>query len=168
MKHLLHQHYMQNGMQQVRAMKQRQKMGQGQNIIASAAFADSVITALRSLPVDYVNMHWYQNTTDTQDLEAAVNYLKQRSGKEVISNEMGQSDTPDPNVVTAMMNTCKQLRMPYVLWYSGNSTSGVRARALHTNTGTLDLNGQALKNLYNTLFIKLQAPGGPGAFLLVI
>ena len=145
-KYLLYQHYIQNGMQQqAEAFKRRQKVNSSPNIVASAVFADSVLTALRTLPVDYVNMHWYQNTTDPQDLEAAVNYLKQRTGKVVISNEMGQSDKPDPNVVAAMLKKCKQLQLPYVLWYSGNSTTGARARALHTNAGTLDLNGQAFK-----------------------
>jgi len=146
-KYLLYQHYIQNGkQQQAEALKRRQKVNSSPNIIASAVFADSVLTALRTLPVDYVNMHWYQHTADTQDLEAAVNYLKQRTGKVVISNEMGQSDQPDPNVVTAMLNKCKQLQLPYVLWYSGNSNTGARAKALQTSTGALDANGQAFKN----------------------
>lgn len=145
-KYLLYQHYMQNGMrQQAEALRQRQGIRAGRNVIESAAFADSVLTALRILPVDYVNMHWYQNTTNTQDLEAAVNYLKQRTGKAVISNEIGESDKPDPDVVAAMLRACKQMQLPYVIWYSGTSTTGARAQALHTSNGTLNINGQAFK-----------------------
>lgn len=145
-KYLLYQHYLQNGMrQEAEAFQERQNLKLIPRLIKSAAFADSVLTALLTLPVDYVNMHWYQSTDDTQDLEAAVNYLKQRTGKEIISNEMGQSDKPDANVVTAMLRKCKQLKLPYVIWYSGNSITGERAKALQTNSGTLDVNGEAFK-----------------------
>ncbi len=124
----------------------QQRMGGGiggDKTARSAAFADSVLNAMRTMNIDYVNFHWYQNTTDTQDLESAVNYIRSKTGKTVITNETGQSDSNNPQVTTAMISKYKALSIPYVLWYSGNSNIGEHARALHFNDGSLDVNGKA-------------------------
>jgi len=75
------------------------------------------------------------------------NFLKEKTGKQVITNEIGQLNA-SPNTLTQIMQVVTDMKLPYAIWYSGDSGPG-KAVALHNNNdGSLRPNGAAFKKFY--------------------
>lgn len=90
------------------------------------------------VPIDYVNFHWYVSDaqgfrstgayTDGDALIDVVDTVRELTGKEAVTNEIGQwGMTPD--AVTTFLDILQnQLRLPWVFWFDAD---GMPARALH-------------------------------------
>lgn len=113
-----------------------------------------LINAYKSLNLDYVNFHWYLPLRGIKGAEIAkkidpilityvADYIKRKTGKPAITTEIGQLD-PSPAIVSNTLKTCFDLKMPYVIWYSGDGGEG-KAVALQNAQGDLRENGQAFK-----------------------
>lgn len=128
---------------------------------------DTLIAAYKTMNLDYVNFHWYEPITnrnprtttsegiddiDTKAIGEVVDFLKRVTGKEVITNEIGQLNE-SPKMVQSILEKCVSLQLPYVIWYSGDGDGPNKATALHNSDGTLRPNGQAFVN-----FIKQKFP----------
>lgn len=115
-----------------------------------------LIAAYKTLDIDYVNFHWYEPIAargkggnkdaipDMRALEETVNYLRRATGKEVITNEIGQLND-SPELVTKILQKLYDLKLPYVFWYSGDGGPG-KAVALHNPDGSLRPNGIAFRD----------------------
>jgi hypothetical protein len=73
-------------------------------------------------------------------LNQAVNYLKKRTGKKIISTEIGQL-LSDPAILTTHVQLCVDQQMPYIMWYSPDINSGLRGTPLQYPDGTLTSSG---------------------------
>jgi len=113
--------------------------------IAKAAVVDSLLQAYTQMDLDYVNFHWKGTSPDAYALSCVINYLKKRTSKPVISNELGQFDT-DPNTLLTMMQQCTNNQFPYVIWYSPDEKAGDKDMPLQHSTGQLTPNGVSYKN----------------------
>lgn len=104
------------------------------------AFIDELLTNYYTMKIDYINFHWKGESPNTEALRMAINYLKKRSNKPIITNEIGQFDT-DSNTLLAMMKLCTDQAFPYILWYSPSMVQNKKATPLQyddavlTNTG---------------------------------
>jgi hypothetical protein len=96
-----------------------------------------LIDAYATLPLDYVNFHWYID--DDAALVQTVEYLRRATGKPVITHEIGQY-TIDPAVVTGHLDTLARLGMPFVIWFDAD---GVPAFGLHDAPAVLRPTGAA-------------------------
>ncbi len=109
------------------------------------AFTDTLLRNFRKMDLNYVNFHRKANSRDTLYLHQIVNYLKKRTGKKIISNELGQMDY-DPNTLLDHLKLCDNQHFPYVLWYSPDQDAGKRGTPLQYPDGTLTPSGIAYKN----------------------
>jgi len=109
------------------------------------AFIDALLQAYTQMDLDYVNFHWKGTSPDTQALNEVINYLKKRTGKAIISNELGQFDT-DPNTLLAHVQLCTDRGFPYIIWYSPDENAGKREMPLQHSDQSLTTNGVAYKN----------------------
>ncbi len=128
------------------------------------AFTDSLLQAYKNMSFDYVNFHWYEpvlarwtnaapnadaaTQVDTRAMNEVITYLRDATGKPVISNEVGELNT-SPAIVQDMMQQFRTSNLPYVLWYSGDGTvtNGMsKAVALNNSDGSLRSNGVAFKD----------------------
>ncbi len=107
-------------------------------------FLQQLVAGYAKLDIDYVNFHWYGKNGDTKSLTEIVNYLQRATGKPAISNEIGAQDT-SPETVKAIVRTCRQLQMPYAIWYSGDGerNTSEQATALQNSDGSLREAGKA-------------------------
>jgi hypothetical protein len=114
------------------------------------------VEAYKNLPIDYVNFHWYfplrgmkdedvSNKIDPVLLDYVVDYLEKATGKQPITSEIGQLDSR-PAIVSNTLKKCLELKLPYVMWYSGDGGEG-KAIALQNADGSLRENGEAFKKL---------------------
>ncbi len=67
-------------------------------------------------------------------MEESIAYLHRKTGKTVITNESGELHI-SPGIVTNMMQKFYDLKMPYVIWYSGDGSGG--AVSLNNLNGSL-------------------------------
>jgi len=109
--------------------------------------------------LDYINIHPYEPfdpDLTTNSSKSAVSsatpvvlpdlqeYLIQRTGKPVMTNETGQRDNTSPSLVTSMLQLYDKLNFPYAIWYSGMPGDIAGAMPLYnTTTGVLQPNGTA-------------------------
>lgn len=124
-----------------------------------------LIDKYRELPLDYVNFHWYEPVAmrsmpsdqggldtishiDATALGSTIRCLRNRTGKEVITNEIGQLNDK-PGITTDIMTKVKAMSVPFVVWYSGDGGTG-KAVALQNGNKTLRSTGQAFKNFIET------------------
>jgi hypothetical protein len=111
---------------------------------------DTLLNAFSTMKIDYVNAHIYDpiNNVDTYKqtipvcLPAMQDYIKRRTGKQLISNECGQHNQ-DPKIVSTMLQAFSAGKYPYSIWFSGDTDNGVRA--LQNPTGGLRKNGISYK-----------------------
>jgi hypothetical protein len=82
----------------------------------------TLIGGFRSIPIDYVNFHWYQSTPEA--MKTSVEYLRRATGKQVITNEIGQFDE-SPGTVNALLDMTAQLHIPWVVWFASDGTGAV-------------------------------------------
>jgi len=106
--------------------------------------------------LDYINVHLYEPFNPYVDPSTVINatpfvvagiqeYLKTKTGKPVMTNETGQRDNTNPDLVASMLQKYDQLNFPYAIWYSGTGEGG--CKPLHNlNTGNLYNNGISYSN----------------------
>jgi hypothetical protein len=81
-----------------------------------------LIAGFRSIPIDYVNFHWYQSTPEA--MRTTIEYLRRATGKQVITNEIGQFDD-SPDTVRSLLDTTAQLHLPWVVWFASDGSGAV-------------------------------------------
>jgi hypothetical protein len=145
--YLVYQDFMNRGkVDSATAFQQRThlavKNAQTQN---RGAFIDALLQAYTNMDLDYVNFHWKGTSPDTQDLSAVINYLKKRTGKPIISNELGQFDT-DPNTLLSLVQLCTDKGFPYIVWFSPDENAGNKDIPLQHSDQSLTATGLAFKN----------------------
>jgi hypothetical protein len=109
------------------------------------AFIDALLQAYTKMDLDYVNFHWKGTSPDIQALNAVINYLKKRTGKTIINNELGQFDT-DPNTLLSLVQLCTDKGFPYIIWYSPDENAGKKDTPLQHSDQSLTTTGIAFKN----------------------
>jgi hypothetical protein len=121
------------------------------------ADALTLIAAYATLDIDYVNIHIYEPYNNSSwgngqqvtsgALQAIVDYILDKTGKDCISNEMGQFNYSD-TLVTSMLEEITSVGLVWNIWYDGDG-SGL-AIALH-NLGATSLrdNGKAYAAFFN-------------------
>jgi hypothetical protein len=91
---------------------------------------DSLIRAYDTIPIDYVNFHYYApgfDTTTTWNPNCLLwitEALHDATGKTVITNETGV-DNHDASLPTTLVSTLVNANMPYILYYSGDGQEAV-------------------------------------------
>jgi len=120
-----------------------------------------MIATYKNLPLDYVNFHWYEpirmvgGTTSEQAgldtvahinsaLEESICYLRNATGKNILTNEIGQYNI-QAGITNAVMTEIKRMNIPYAIWYSGDGGTG-KAKALQNANRTLRVTGTEFKN----------------------
>lgn len=128
---------------------------------------DSLLNAYKTMNLDYVNFHWYadsrqRNTgpynpavdtshVNTQSLTELVDYIKKRTGKPVITNEIGEKYY-SAGYVTDILQATLDMKLPYVIWYSGDGDQAFDAKGLQNGNGSLRLAGFAYRDFMNGHF----------------
>jgi len=115
---------------------------------------DTLLNAFTKMKLDYVNIHIYEpinnvgtgKVTVPGAIATMADYVRDRTGKLVMSNECGQHNTY-PTCVTSMLNAFVDGDYKYAIWFSGDGTN---AMALTNNNGTLRTNGVAFKDFMST------------------
>ncbi len=113
--------------------------------------AEYLLVHFRSAPIDYVNFHWYvpddvggyRSTgpyTDSRALRDAIATIKGITGKQVVTNEVGQRGTTPAAVTGTLEVLVDEMKAPFVLWFDAD---GIPAHGLHDTPGHLRPNGQA-------------------------
>jgi hypothetical protein len=103
---------------------------------------NALIAGFRSLPIDYVNFHWYQSTPEA--METTVEFLRRATGKQVVTNEIGQFDT-SPDTLRGLLDMTAKLHIPWVTWFASDGSGG--AMGLFNNTdGSIRSNGLAFRD----------------------
>ncbi len=108
-------------------------------------FIDILLTNYAKMDLDYVNFHWKGTSPDTYALNCVINYLKKRTGKPVISNELGQFDN-NTSTLTAMVKLCADQKFPYILWISPDENTRPKETPLNHDDQSLTSTGVAYKN----------------------
>lgn len=110
-----------------------------------------LLARFQSAPIDYVNFHWYvpddvggyRSTgtyTDSQALRDAIATIKDITGKQVVTNEVGQRGTTPAAVTGTLQVLVDETKAPFVIWFDAD---GIPAHGLHDTPGVLRPNGQA-------------------------
>lgn len=96
--------------------------------------AQKLVQGLRTIDIDYVNLHWYEplsekgttNLSDNTDavtpgaLGHAVDFLTKIIGKPVILGECGQVNT-NASLTTSMLQEISATGVPYAIWLSSDN-----------------------------------------------
>ena len=128
---------------------------------AEASKIDTLLNFYALDYVDYVNLHLYEPfnpsiyndafkaskiTSATPVVVADLQeYIKARTGKPAMTNETGQRNNVNPDLVTSMLTEYDRLKFPYVIWFSGDGL-GVAQPLFNLSTGALYTNGLAFSN----------------------
>ena len=128
---------------------------------------DTLLNAYASLPLDYINFHWYGDTRqkdngpynaaidtlhiDTRSLTELVDYLKRRTNKPIITNEIGEKYF-SPGYVTDILTATLTMGLPYVVWYDGDGDAPFNAKGLHAASGQLRAAGTAYRDFIKSHF----------------
>lgn len=115
---------------------------------------DTLLNGFTSIDVDYVNAHIYEPINDMGDgvntlpgcIKTMADYIKRRTGKQLITNECGQRNT-NANLVNSMLQAFKEGGYPYVIWFSKD---GAATKALNETNGVLRNNGIAYRDFVST------------------
>lgn len=116
------------------------------------AYTDSVLTAMQTLPLDGVNIHWKETLLDADSTDASINtfafiqvvrYLHRKTGKPVITNEFGVDNNTNPDILSQLIDAVETLHdskngdMSIAIWYDYKGANA---------DGSLTPFGIALKN----------------------
>jgi hypothetical protein len=101
---------------------------------------NTLIAGFRSIPIDYMNFHWYQSTP--QAMKATVEFLRRATGKQVITNEIGQFDA-SPDTVRALLGETAELHLPWVVWFASDGSGAV---GMFDADGSIRSNGLAFRD----------------------
>lgn len=102
--------------------------------------------------LDYVNFHIGEPanvtsaldsvSTPTNAINYVVEYLRRKTGKEIITNEIGQKNK-NATLAAAIMQRCLDNDLKYAIWYSGDEDVQQHYKALTEIDGTIRDNGKA-------------------------
>ncbi len=109
------------------------------------AVVDTLLNSYATMNLDYVNFHWKGTSPDTEALADVINYLKKRTNKKIITNEIGQFDKTN-STLQAHVQKCTDYDFPYILWYSPNEHGDKKATPLQYSTGSLTPTGITYKD----------------------
>jgi hypothetical protein len=101
---------------------------------------ETLIAGYRSIPIDYVNFHWYQSTPEA--VKTTVEYLRRATGKQAITNEIGQFDD-SPETVRALLDETARLHLPWVVWFASDGSGAV---GMFNPDGSIRSNGLAFRD----------------------
>jgi hypothetical protein len=101
---------------------------------------NALISGFSSIPIDYVNFHWYQSTPEA--MQTSIEFLRRATGKQVITNEIGQFDD-SPDTVHALLDVTAQLHLPWVVWFASDGTGAV---GMFNADGSIRSNGLAFRD----------------------
>jgi hypothetical protein len=102
---------------------------------------NALIAGFRSIPIDYVNFHWYQSTPEA--LETTVDFLRRATGKQIVTNEIGQFDT-SPDTLRGLLAMTARLHIPWVTWFASDGSGG--AMGLFNPDNSIRPNGIAFRD----------------------
>jgi hypothetical protein len=102
---------------------------------------NALIAGFRSIPTDYVNFHWYQSTPEA--METTVDFLRRATGKQVVTNEIGQFDT-SPDTLRGLLDMAAKLHIPWVTWFASDGSGG--AMGLFNPDNSIRSNGIAFRD----------------------
>jgi hypothetical protein len=100
----------------------------------------ALIAGFASIPIDYVNFHWYQSTPEA--MRTTVEFLRRATGKQVITNEIGQFDD-SPDTLRALLDETARLHLPWVTWFASDGSGAV---GLFNLDGSIRANGIAFRD----------------------
>jgi len=107
---------------------------------------EKLINAIKTIDLDYVNIHFHApwldydpNSFPPEILKQIADYLRSATGKEVICGEFSEHNK-SPDLITSMVNEIKAGGYAYGIVFSGNSVSS--AEPLNEGTRLLE-NGVA-------------------------
>ena len=130
----------------------------GKSLEKTVPMVQALIAAFKTMDLDYVNFHWYESDSRaTASLRDIVAYLKEATGKQVISNEFGQLDMAS-ETMTSLLTGMHDLGLPYLVWFSGDDPNGPvpgggnGPYALQDENGKLRPNGEAFRKVVRSLF----------------
>jgi hypothetical protein len=101
---------------------------------------NALIAGFSSIPIDYVNFHWYQSTPEA--IQTTVDFLRRATGKQVITNEIGQFDD-SPDTVRAILDETARLHLPWVVWFASDGSGAV---GMFNADGSIRSNGLAFRD----------------------
>jgi hypothetical protein len=102
---------------------------------------NTLIAGFRSIPIDYVNFHWYQSTAKAMGI--TVEFLRRATGKQVVTNEIGQFDT-SPDTLRGLLDETARLHIPWVTWFASDGSGG--AMGLFNADNSIRPNGVAFRD----------------------
>jgi len=111
-----------------------------------------MITAYRSMPLDYVNFHWYEplkpgidSTVSASGVAKEIaDYLRRKTNKQVLTNEFGQTNQI-PTLVASQILEFKLANLVYAIDFSGTGGGGINSQPL-TNGIAILPNGESFRN----------------------
>jgi len=111
-----------------------------------------MITAYKSMALDYVNIHWYEPLKDGIDstisssgiAKEIADYLRHKIGKQVLTNEFGQTNQI-PTLVASQVAEFNLANLAYAIDFSGIGGGGVGSLPL-TNGIAILPNGEAYRD----------------------
>jgi hypothetical protein len=101
---------------------------------------NTLIAGFASIPIDYVNFHWYQSTPEA--MKTTVEFLRRATGKQAITNEIGQFDD-SPDTVRALLGETAALHLPWVIWFASDGSGAV---GMFNLDGSIRSNGLAFRD----------------------
>src|SRR4051812_39780110 len=115
---------------------------------------DTLLKHFVNMKIDYVNIHIYEAINDVGTgkytipgcIPTMADYVRQRTGKPVLSNECGQHNLYT-TCVTSMMQAFVDGDYKYAIWFSGDGTNAV---SLTNSDGTLRPSGVAFQSFLST------------------
>ncbi|QEC69507.1 hypothetical protein FRZ67_20190 [Panacibacter ginsenosidivorans] len=114
-----------------------------------------MIAAYQTMALDYVNFHWYEpmglNASKSTAATSApgvakevADYLRKATGKNVLTNEFGQTITT-ASLVASQVDEFRKAGLSYAIDYSGTGGGNMQPQALQKGT-TLQPNGVSYRN----------------------
>jgi hypothetical protein len=119
-------------------------------------FGRKILAAYKTLDLDYVNFHWYEPVRaranaaagdvefNPQIFSFVAHYLKEKTGKPVMTNEFGVLNA-SPDLVKNILRAVYDAKLSYAIFYSADGGEG-KAVALQNAGGDLRENGMAFRD----------------------
>jgi hypothetical protein len=76
-------------------------------------------------------------------MQTTVEFLRRATGKQVVTNEIGQFDT-SPDTLRALLDMAAKLHIPWVTWFASNGSGG--AMGLFNPDNSIRSNGLAFRD----------------------
>jgi hypothetical protein len=113
-------------------------------------YTDSVLTAMQTLPLDGVNVHFFETVLDADSNNATINpltfkqivrYLHRKTGKPVITNEFGVNNNSNIDILSQLIDAVEDLHDAK----NGDMSIALCSNAIANSDGTLTPFGAALQ-----------------------